>query len=363
MIDLYAMLSGVPYGGTAMGGNYRFDEAKMATNPDPWTVHNDGGGTNLWFNYGPFDLAPGESVIFVEAEGVSGLSRPMSELIGRRWKKAYDDPNDKGPFTMPDGTTTTDKDVYKDAWFYSGKDSIMLTFSRAKRNYDLGFNIPQAPQPPPLFEINSGGDKINLKWSASPSEGESDFAGYKVYRAVGRADTVFTEIFACGKGTASPQLVYSFDDYNAIRGFSYYYYIVAFNDGSTNNTNANPHGSLQSSKYYTRTTEPAYLRRPSEDDMTKIRIVPNPYYLEAKNLDFPSEPDKIMFYNIPGRCTIRIFTERGDLIKTIEHNDGSGDQAWSSITESRQVVVSGVYIAHIQKEDGAAITKKFIIIR
>jgi hypothetical protein len=361
MVDLYAMLSGVPY--TGLGGNERYDEVYMSSNPDPWTVHNDAGGTNLWVNYGPFDLNPGESVTYVEVEGVAGLSRPLCELIGQRWKQAYDNPSDEGPFILPDGSETKDEDVYKNTWFYTGKDSMLLTFSRAKRNFDMGFNIPQPPIPPPIFEVNSGGDKISLNWAASPSEENSNFGGYKVFRAVGKPDTIFSEIFACGYGIDNEQIVYQYDDTDAIRGYAYYYYIVAFSDGSNNNTDANPDGQLYSSKYYTRTTEPAYLKRPAVEDLSKIRIVPNPYYINAKNLTFPNEPDKIMFYNIPGQCTIKIYTERGDLISTIEHTDGSGDQPWNSITDSRQVVVSGVYIAHISKPTGEMITKKFIVIR
>ncbi|MCD6081471.1 fibronectin, partial [candidate division WOR-3 bacterium] len=74
---------------------------------------------------------------------------------------------------------------------------------------------------------------------------------------------------------------------------------------------------------------------------------------------------------------IRIYTERGDLIKTIVHDDGSGDEAWESVTSSRQLVVSGVYIAHFEvtrdyydPETGELLYKKgdqairkFIIIR
>lgn len=43
---------------------------------------------------------------------------------------------------------------------------------------------------------------------------------------------------------------------------------------------------------------------------------------------------------------IRIYTENGDLINTISHENGSGDETWKSNTTSRQVVVSGVYIVH-----------------
>ncbi len=361
MIRLYNMLSGNAIDGK--GGNERFDEIYEASNPDPFTVHDDGGGTNVWISYGPFDLEPGESITIVEAEAVNGLSRIMCEEIGRRWKRAYDDPNDNGPFTLPNGNTTQDKDTYKNAWVYTGKDSILKTFGRAQRNYDANFDIPQPPDPPPLFEVVSGGDRIILKWSPSESEGEPDFIGYKIFRATGKPDTTFQEIFACGKGTNNT-LTHQYEDVTPIRGFSYYYYILSFNDGSNNNTNLNPTGELHSSRFYTKTTTPAYLRRSAGKNLSDIRIVPNPYYIGlSENFRFPEEPDKLMFYNIPGQCTIKIFTERGDLIKTIEHNDGSGDEAWTSTTNFRQVIASGLYIAYIETQDGKSIYKKFIIIR
>ncbi|NOZ60382.1 MAG: fibronectin [Calditrichaeota bacterium] len=367
---LYEMLSGVPYRG--LGGTDRFDETYMATHPDPYTVHNDGGGTNMWICYGPFDLAPGDSITIVEVEAVNGLNRQLCEQIGANWKHAYDDPTDKGPFKLPDGSTTDDKDTYKDSWVYTGKDSIMLTFSRAKRNYDSGFQIPQPPLPPPVFEVSSGGDRIFLRWTASPSEDQSDFAGYKIYRAVGKPDTTYQKIYECSPG------VTEFEDVTAIRGYSYYYYIVAVNNGDNNTSGElNPTGQLHSSRFYTRTTEPAFLRRKPGSKLDSIRIVPNPFNIRAKDFQYPGEADKIMFLNIPGHCTINIYTERGDLIETIHHEDGSGDHEWNSITSSRQVVVSGIYIAvftvtqdysnpdtgEIIFRKGNSTFKKFVIIR
>jgi hypothetical protein len=317
------------------------DETYMAREPDAWKVHGDGGGTNLWINYGPFDLNPGDSVVIVMAEGVAGLSRDACYQIGLRWKQAYDNPNDRGPFTLPNGSTTDNKDTYKDTWVYTGKDSIMLTFSRAKRNYDLGYQIPQSPQPPPLFNVTSGGDRISLSWEPSLSEGEPGFGGYKIFRAVGRPDTSYQEIATVGPGTTQ------FDDVTPQRGFSYYYYVSSFSDGSNNSSGGpNPPGILLSSQFYTKTNQPAYLRRQAGERLSGIRIVPNPYNIASKDMQYPGEPDKIMFLNIPGHCLIRIYTENGDLINTISHENGSGDEAWNSITSSRQVVVSGVYIVH-----------------
>jgi len=125
------------------------------------------------------------------------------------------------------------------------------------------------------------------------------------------------------------------------------------------------------------TTEPAYLRRKPGTALDSIRVVPNPYNIRAKDFQYPNEPDKITFLDIPPQCLIKIFTERGDLIHEIDHTDGSGDESWNSVTSSRQVVVSGVYIAYFEvtqnylnKETGDIIYKKgqtairkFVIIR
>lgn len=335
MIKLYNMLSGQPFGG--LGGTDRMDETYLASNPDPFTVHNDGGGTNVWICYGPFDLQPGESIRIVEADGVNGLNRTLCEEIGRDWLQ------ENSPYTLPGGGSTNDKDEFKNAWVATGKDSILLTFGRAKRNFDADFQIPQPPLPPKLFNVESGGDRISLSWIASPSESDADFAGYEIFRGVGTPDTTYEKIASLPPGTTQ------FDDTTPVRGFSYYYYITAINDGSNNTSGAtNPTGPLHSGRFYTRTTEPAYLRRKAGSALESIRVVPNPYSIGARDSQYPGEPDKITFLDIPAFCSIKIFTERGDLIHTIEHDDGSGDESWNSITTSRQVVVSGIYLAYFE---------------
>ncbi len=370
MTRLYSMLSGNPYGGSDKGGSTRMDEIHGAYDSypgiDPSTVHNDEGGTNVMMTYGPFDLAHGESITIVEAEGINGLSRQMCEWVGETYNNA------SGSYTLPGGGTTSNADEFKNSWVYTGKDSILLTFSRAKRNYDSGFNIPQPPMPPPVFNVESGGDKIFLSWIASPSESDPNFEGYEIYRAVAKPDTVHELLYS------GPAGIYEFADESAIRGFSYYYYIVSVTDGSGNTTGeTNPSGPLHSSRFYTKTNKPAFLKRQQGTSLDQIRVVPNPYHISNNKMQFLGESDKIMFYDIPGKCIIKIFTERGDLIDEIEHTDGSGDQAWNSTTMYRQVVVSGVYIAYFEvMEDivdeetneiifakGDSAFRKFIVIR
>ena len=127
----------------------------------------------------------------------------------------------------------------------------------------------------------------------------------------------------------------------------------------------NPHGPLHSSRYYTQTTRSAVLKREAGFDLEAIRVVPNPFNIRrsGSQLDYLGEPNKLMFLDIPGQCTIRIYTERGDLVKTIEHTDGSGDEEWRQLTDYRQTVVSGVYLAHFELPDGRSTYRKFLIIR
>jgi hypothetical protein len=151
------------------------------------------------------------------------------------------------------------------------------------------------------------------------------------------------------------------DDTTAKRGFNYYYYIQSKDDGSTS-----AGAVLYSGKFWTLTSAPAYLRRPAvEDSLKAIRIVPNPYDIRSRVLQYGVDAsfDRIAFLNLPPLCTIRIFTERGDLIWTKEHTNFSGDELWDSKTSSGQIVVSGLYLVHFKTPEGKSIIKKMIIIR
>jgi hypothetical protein len=326
-----------------MGNTDRMD-SRVGTHPYPVDLVDIGGAATP-YGYGPWDLSFGDSLRIVKVLAINGLNWELCESIGDNWL------NGSPPFTLPDGTTTDDADTYKNAWVYTGKDSILLTMGRAQRNFLLDYDIPQPPPPPKSFDVTGGGDRIILSWvPQDDAEGASDFGGYRIYRAVGKQDTTYSEIFACGVGTDHPQIVNTYEDVTPVRGLPYYYYIVAFNDGSNNNSNANPHGPLHSSRFYTMTSKAAFLKRQAGQSLDAIRVVPNPFYVKARALQFGSGDlkDRLMFLDIPGQCVIRLYTERGDLIETIHHTDGSGDETWNSVTSSRQVIVSGVYIAYFE---------------
>ncbi|MHB2153021.1 fibronectin [Calditrichota bacterium GD2] len=342
---------------------------------------NTPGGFTQAQGFGPYDLAPGDSIRIVLAEAVAGLRRDSCYTIGARWFEAYSNPSRQIKFRFPNGQVSEGTysdgtaDAYKNAWVYTGKDSLFKTFRRAIDTYNRSLDIPLNPPPPEQLKVTGGGDRIILEW-ANNAENWPNFAGYRVYRAIHVPDTTYDLIFECGAGTDHPEIVNSFEDQTAQRGFDYYYYVVAFDDGSTNDVHFGV--PLESGRFYCMTNQPAVLKRAAGRSLKDIRIVPNPFNIRAIDMQFGySAPDRIKFLNIPPVCRIKIYTERGDLIETIEHTDGSGDEAWNSITSSRQVVVSGLYIAVIEVTQdyydpetgeiifrkGETAIRKFVIIR
>ncbi len=295
-------------------------------------------------------------VNIVIAEGVGGLSREMQYKIGGQWI------NNETPYILPDESTTDNKNEFKNSWVFSGVDSLVQAFDRASTTYKDSFNVVSPPPPPAELIINSLGDKIELKWT-NESESAPNFAGYKVYRSIHTPDTTFDMKVNLDPADLTVEgKYYVYNDTALSRGFDYYYYVTAYDDGSTNVIK--PGVPLESSKFFTMTVEPAHLKRLPGETLSEIRVVPNPYNIRSKELQFgDSSADRIMFYGIPGICTIKIYTERGDLIETLEHDDGSGDHSWESITQYRQVVVSGIYIAVIMTPEGEKTIRKFVIIR
>lgn len=340
-----------------------------------------GGGYSQAIAFGPYTMAPGDSVRIVLAECAAGLDRMTAHKVGKNWYKVaikgetvsveMPDPDvPDHPLITASLSSVDDANEYKNAWVYTGKDSLLKTFRTAmnlwENELDLGDQMP--PDPPATFMVESQGNRIFLSWTDN-AESHERFEGYKIYRALGEMDSNYHEI--ADLNISDGNLVNELSDYTAFRGQSYYYYIVSYDNGTTNNGIP-----LHSSPFWTRTNKGAYLLKPPSETMTEIRVVPNPYNIRNRSLQYVGEPNKIMFLNLPAACKIRIFTERGDLIYTIDH-EGSGDARWDLITSSRQIVVSGVYIAHFEvPEDindintgellipkGESTYRKFVIIR
>jgi hypothetical protein len=334
------------------------------------------GGYSSANGYGPYTLAPGESVRIVMAEGASGISREAATSLGRQFGVTRD-ANALLSFEVGGQM----RSMTKNEWIFTSRDSLFQTFRRAIANYESDFAIPEPPAPPASFAVAGGGDRISLAWESQA--GTAEPSGWEIYRAQARFDSTYTLIHTAGPGERS------FDDTTPIRGVDYYYYLVAVGDGSGNDGGGmTPAGvPLRSSRYYTQTFLPTQLKRQQGRSLDEIRIVPNPYSISssgavdpmgtALSVRFPDQTDKLAFYNIPGFAQIDIYTELGQLVDTIDHDNGSGDAFWDHTTSARQTVVSGLYIAVITVtqdiedletgemlfQKGERTIKKFVIIR
>ncbi|MGD0340025.1 MAG: hypothetical protein ABSB78_14685 [Bacteroidota bacterium] len=219
---------------------------------------NTFGGPHSEYACGPYKLAPGDSIHIAAGEGTAGLGMEKNREVGGNWLKWWK--NEGTPIlVMPDGSTTTDHNLYKRRWCETGKDSIMQTMRNAIKNYKAGYKIPMPPPPPKNFVITSGGDRIQLSW-ADNADAAPHFDGYVIYRSRGNVldrRSVYEKIFECSKSN----VVHNFDDITAIRGFDYYYYIQSKDDGTQNDVH--PGLPLYSSLFWTVTSVPATLQRPA----------------------------------------------------------------------------------------------------
>ena len=324
----------------------------------------DEGGWSVIEGHGPYDIPFGGTVDIVVADGVNGLSMKAKYDIGKLYKATGATP-DESAMLEYNGTSMT-----KNQWALTAKDSLFQTFDRALENYAAGYSIPQPPYPPESFAVTSGTDKITLSWV--PMSDGPDRAGWHVYRAKGAYNFPYVGEALANHGGLGHDLIAelsgsatSYEDATASRGESYYYFIQAVGSAADNNGGAmTPAGALKSNQHWTQTYLPASLKRSPGTSLADVRVVPNPYHVGASTDIRYSSKDKLAFLDVPGNCTIKIYTQLGELVDTIEHTDGSGDEYWDQTTSSRQVIASGLYIAHITDNDGGdTAERKFVVIR
>ena len=324
-------------------------------------------GVRVAHGYGPYTLAPGDSVRIVVGEAVAGLPYDAALEIGRKFKRLWEQGDQYGDIWYDadqDGVREDDEVMDKNEWAIdAARDSILNVMRRAMANYDSGFDIPQPPPPPQTFVVESAAGGISMNWEYPY---EDPAGGFEIYRAKNFFSGTVEDDYEYQKVAELDGSARSYKDTSDVaRGVEYFYYITAVGSVNEDPTGMTPTGiPLKSSRYYTQTyTAVSPLRNPGEA-LSDIRIVPNPFHVGAStDLRYPGA-ERIGFLDIPGSCTIKIYTERGDLVRTIEHTDGTGDEFWNLQTEAQQMLASGLYIAAIEDhESGEIVQKKFIVIR
>jgi hypothetical protein len=100
---------------------------------------------------------------------------------------------------------------------------------------------------------------------------------------------------------------------------------------------------------------------PNAADLSQISVVPNPF-IAANEIQRGTGLQQILFTNLPPQATIRIYTISGNLLRVIEHSDGSGTEPWDVRTRFDLLAASGNYYFHVTTRDGRTRIGRFAVI-
>ena len=303
-----------------------------------------------------------------------------------------------GPFP-----TWADGDTLRMSWaIVAGPDSLgLLANSKvAQVAYNDGFRIPEGP-PSPRLKFDFSDDSVILSWAPGDSvgalgdplasddplrspehhisqvTGRPDFQGYRVYRFQGETITEdpynlatlvaeYDKIDGVGFDTGLPPLNEDgrreIVDTNLLDGFPYWYSVVSFSA---------PDLEAGLPEFQSGFNENAKLVYPGpgpvSDGSRTVGVYPNPYRA-ASMFDNQNRGElgrKLWFTNLPARCTIKIFTVSGDLVRTLEHdNPVEGQKSWDLLSGEDRAIASGLYIYAVEDLDTGGIQRgKLVIIK
>jgi hypothetical protein len=219
---------------------------------------------------------------------------------------------------------------------------------------------------------------VNVTWTPiaasykDPQTGNADFRGYKIYRSSnsvegpwildslpsGKGFLSYAEVDSARLASSDTTKVTYFLPAHA--GIPYRYCVTSIDTGGFES-------AMTGYSYYPVSAEPD----PS-NNLQSVVVVPNPFR-QISGYSDQTKNKELSFYNIPAKCTIRIYTVALDLVRTIEH-DGAGAQTWGTqvdnnymLTDFGQNVMPGIYVFHVESHvpghEGETSVGKFAIIR
>jgi hypothetical protein len=314
----------------------------------------------------------------------------------------------------------------------AGANNLRDNAAKALELYHRGYLSPIVPSAPPM-RLNPGYRKITLDWSldlsnpaANPMEvwddsnkfvstlpdthwrrrnppqghvgGGRTFEGFRVYRSEypvfgENSYTLLRQFDIADELNFNGQtgLSFTFTDSNLVVGKRYSYAVTSFTIPDYFLVYYPDSSGLPTSidTILTQPLEsPIYINAASmqvsfapSNKLGEVKVVPNPYRTDV-NYTFEgggwegltrvwNETERVIwFIHLPPKCTVRIFTLAGDLVKEIEHDDterksrglAEGQEEWKLLSESNRAIASGIYVYHVQSDLGAQIGK-FVVIR
>jgi hypothetical protein len=116
--------------------------------------------------------------------------------------------------------------------------------------------------------------------------------------------------------------------------------------------------------FYVCLTKPQFVMSGKNVDslLGRIRVVPNPYIGAAK-WEQVVNTRRMQFTFLPAECTISIYTVRGELVQTLQHNNKTGAEDWNLTNQFGVEVAFGLYVYIVETPDGNKVNGKFAIIK
>ncbi len=320
------------------------------TNPtgDP-ALGNNLGGFSYTNGYGPYNLAPGDSIKIVIAEASSGISKREAFETGKKFKN---------------GEISAES---KNKVVFQGRDSLFQTFDRAISNFSSDYSIYKGPQPVSNFNVDMASVGVDLKWEYNLDE--SEINGFEIYRTQGEYDNEYTLLYKADPDERQINDNVDNRNINPDKFFSeapepgtkYFYYIVtvdkSVNNDSTGNT---PIGSvIKSSRYYTQTYDPVYvITSVGIEDETSL---PKEAILN-QNYPNPFNPTTTISYTLsdPKEIKLTIFNSIGQQVAVLVNSRkpaGTHSVVWNAAN-----FASGVYYYQLSSSD-IVLTKKLLLLK
>lgn len=111
-------------------------------------------------------------------------------------------------------------------------------------------------------------------------------------------------------------------------------------------------------------------KKRAKSELDDIAAVPDPYVAtaswEPKHFYSTGRGErKIDFIHLPKKCTIRIFTVRGELVDTIEHDKplDDGSESWDLRSKDGMDIAYGIYIFHVDAPGMGQKIGRFAVIK
>jgi len=285
--------------------------------------------------------------------------------------------------------------------------------------------ILPTPPTPPRLKVIPGDGKVTLRWDQRAEESIDlisklhDFEGFRIYRSfLGddrspdgilnnmqlirefdlkdklfydtgldsiRLDTPIEEIAINPENGILDTILYTYEleiD-NLHNGWQYAFAITAFDSGDQKiNLPSLESSKLQNSVIVVPGTPPM----PAQEKR-KVGVYPNPYRGNALWDGTFERERKIVFFNLPPRCEVRIYTLAGDMVDQFTHESTSydgkdikwfrefsptdratvfsgGEHAWDLVTSNDQALATGLYLFTVKDlESGEIFKGKFVVIK